>query len=237
VPAVLVFQYAQCPAASRPRMSVLLAEEGDRGCVTAPDAVTLERMGWVVTSIGAVLTTLVGILVGSILGNRSQQRQWSRDRQADACAQVLRESSNVMIELGKQSSKRIEAAPDRISVPSQIDWRPWNEALAMVALLANHDIVEAAIAIDAEFWPAHVQIKRGWTSDGDWPKLRSHIETRREDFVNVARKYFAASGPRLSRLTGKPSADDAFWEFRRSYYSPDRNLGHVESPDRSSNGQ
>ena len=36
----------------------------------------------IITTIGAVLTTLVGVLVGSVLSSRSQQRQWSRDRQA-----------------------------------------------------------------------------------------------------------------------------------------------------------
>ena len=46
------------------------------------DAVTL-----IITTIGAVLTTLLGVCAGSVLSNRTQQRQWTRDRQADACAQ------------------------------------------------------------------------------------------------------------------------------------------------------
>jgi hypothetical protein len=74
--------------------------------------------------------------------------------------QVLRESSNVMIELALLLNDRtIEVAPDGSIVPSLMDWRPWNEALAMVCLVADHDIVEAAQAIDEEIWPVHQRIK------------------------------------------------------------------------------
>src|SRR5450755_2270322 len=188
-------------------------------------------MGWVVTSMGAVLTTLIGILVGSAVSNRSQQRHWSRDRQADACMQVLRESSNVMIELALMLNDRtIEVAPDGSIVPSLMDWRPWNEALAMVCLVADHDIVEAAQAIDEEIWPVHQRIKRGWAVEGDWQKLQLPIEARREDFVNVARRRLAASGPPLRRITGKPPADDPRRRYRRSDFEFDQ-----DRPTRESN--
>ncbi len=72
----------------------------------------------VVTSIGAVLTTLLGVLAGSILSSRSQQREWSRDRQADACAQILRESSNVLIELAGLTWHPPDPAPDGLRVPT-----------------------------------------------------------------------------------------------------------------------
>ena len=49
-----------------------------------PLKVKLRGMGLFFTAFGAVLTTLLGILVGSVLSNRSQTRHWSRDRQADA---------------------------------------------------------------------------------------------------------------------------------------------------------
>jgi hypothetical protein len=179
-------------------------------------------MSWIVTFMAAVLTTLVGVLAGSALGNRSQQRQWSRDRQADACAQVLRESSNVVIELAKLSVQRIEATPDGSSLSSTIDWQPWNEALAMICLVADHDIVEAAQAIDAEIWPVHQVVKRGWIVDADWPRLQRPIEARREDFVNVARRRFAASGQPVRRITGKPAANDPRWYFRRSDFGIDQ---------------
>lgn len=174
-----------------------------------------------VTTIGAVLTTLLGVLAGSALSSRSQKRQWSRDRQADACAQVLRESSNVLIEFTRLIRQPVAPAPDGANVPTPMDWRPWNEALAMIDLVANHEIVEAAQAIDAQMWPVHQQLKRGWSPDGGWLTLREPIEARRQDFANIARKHLAATGPPLRRLTGRPPADDPLWQFRRSYFSPD----------------
>jgi hypothetical protein len=175
----------------------------------------------IITSIGAVLTTLLGVCAGSVLSNRSQQRQWSRDRQAEACAQVLRESSNVLIELSRMTRQRVHPAPDGTRVPTPMDWKAWNEALAMVALVADDEIVKAAQAIDAQMWPVHNQIKRAWIPGGGWFMLRDSIEARRKDFVNIARKHLAASGPPLRRLNGRPSSDDPFWEFRRSYFFPE----------------
>jgi hypothetical protein len=131
------------------------------GCCLDNGAVTL-----IFTTVGAVLTTLLGVFVGSVLSNRSQQRQWSRDRQADACAQVLRESSSVLIELNRMTREPIQPAADGIRVPTSMDWKAWNEALAMIVLVADHQIVEAAQAIDAQIWPVHQQIKRGWIPEG-----------------------------------------------------------------------
>ncbi|WP_146087405.1 hypothetical protein [Thermomonospora echinospora] len=174
----------------------------------------------IVTTVGAVLTTLLGVLVGGAVTSRSQRRHWSRDRQMEACAQVLRESSNVLIELAAANGQRIN--PDLVrmerpmaGLPTLIDWRPWNEALAMVNLVADHDIVEAAHAIDMEMWPVHLKIKAGMTREGDWFGLRDKIESRRRDFVNVARGRLASAGPPLRRLTGRPTPDDPVWELRR----------------------
>jgi hypothetical protein len=167
-----------------------------------------------------VLTTLLGVLVGSILSSRSQQRQWSRDRQADACTQILRESGNVLIELAGLTWHLPDPAPDGIRIPTPLDWKAWNEALAMISLVGDHRVVEAALAIDAQIWPVHQQIKRGWSAEGEWPRLREPIDACRQDFVNIARKHLAPPGPLLRRLTGRPVADDPFWQFRRSDFAP-----------------
>jgi hypothetical protein len=176
----------------------------------------------VITTVGAVFTTLLGVVVGGVITNRSQQRSWLRGREQEACADVLRESSNLLIELAAMNGQYVNASPGQPPPPlpglrSLINWRPWNEALAMVNLVADNEIVEAAHAIDAEIWPIHLQIKAGATSEGDWFPLRDKIESRRQDFVNVARRRLAPAGPPLRRLTGRPSPDDPVWEFRRSY--------------------
>ncbi|WP_143118470.1 hypothetical protein [Actinomadura madurae] len=177
-------------------------------------------MSLFITTVGAVLTTLLGVIVGGALSHRLQQLQWSRDRRAEVCALVLRESSNVLVELGKVNGRRMPPAEEGVCIPTPLDWRPWNEALAMVALIADHEVVEAAQEIDAAFWPVGLQVARGWTSDTDWFALRDGIEAKRREFVNIAQTRLAAPGPPLVRLTGRPSSDDQIWELRRSSFPP-----------------
>lgn len=174
-----------------------------------------EGMAVAITTVGAVLATLLGVLVGSVLSSRSQSEQWSRDRQADACAQILRESSNLLIEFTKPIWQHPAPAEDGANMPTPIDWRPWNEALTVIDLVADHAIVEAVLAMDAQIWRVHQQIKRGWVLGGEWPTVRELVEAPQRDFVNVARRRLAAKGPPLRHLTGRPPADDPIWEFRR----------------------
>jgi hypothetical protein len=90
----------------------------------------------------------------------------------------------------------------------------------MVDLVADHEIVEAAQAIDAQIWRIHQLVKRGWMPGGGWFELRDSVEARRQDFVNIARRRLSASGPPLRRLTGRLSSGDPVWMMRRSYFLP-----------------
>ena len=180
-------------------------------------------MPWslILTLLGAVVTTLLGVLVGSVATSRSQRRHWSRDRQMEACAQVLRESSNVLIELAAVNGRQVNPSSQQRErplpgLPTQIDWRPWNEALAVINLVGDHNVVVAAHAIDAEVWPIHLQIKAGMLGGGEWFTLRDKIDARRREFVNVARQQLAATGPPLLRLTGRPTPDDPIWDLHRT---------------------
>jgi hypothetical protein len=163
------------------------------------------------------VTTLLSVLVGGRVSSRSQQRHWFRDRQAEACARVLRESSNVLIELGAMNGRRVNrpeyALPD---MAIEIDWRPWNEALAMVNLLADTPIVEAALAIDTEIWPAHLKVKACVLREGEYLPLRDKIEAKRLAFINVARKHLESAHQPLHRASGRPHDGDPVWELDRS---------------------
>lgn len=179
-------------------------------------------MAVAITTIGAVLATLLGVLAGSILSSRSQSEQWSRERQADACSRVLRESSNLLIEFTKLVWQQPAPAADGANIPTPLDWRPWNEALTVIDLVADHTIVEAAHAIDEQIWRVHQQVKRGWVPTGEWLAVRELVDARQRDFVNIARRRLAAKGPPLNRLTGRPPSDSPIWEFRRSYFLGER---------------
>ena len=140
---------------------------------------------------------------------------------------MLRESSNVLIQLAAANGQLANQAPAQLErpvpgLPTLLDWRPWNEALAMASLVADHQLVEAALAIDAEIWPIHLKIKAGAVAEGDWFALRDRIEDRRRDFVNVARNHLASAGPKLTRLTGRPNPEDPIWHLRHLFPPPPR---------------
>ncbi|MGW1120493.1 hypothetical protein ACWD5B_25795 [Streptomyces tanashiensis] len=164
---------------------------------------------WVLiaTTAGTAVTTLLGVVAGTILTGRSQRSHWARDRQADACATVLRESSALLIVL----SGSTHGALQRPSVPAAVDWKPWNEALAGLALIADREIVEAAHAIDEEFWICHLKLRHGLAAPEEWLALRDAVDARRRAFTSVARRRITRSRADLLRFNGRPDPEDPMW--------------------------
>lgn len=89
---------------------------------------------------GAVATTLIGVVAGSVVSRRAQDRHWVREQVAATCARVLRESSGVLVDLSEMEASRPDTVPQGVVLPTTIDRRPWNEALSMVNLVADKDI-------------------------------------------------------------------------------------------------
>ena len=164
---------------------------------------------------GAVVTTLIGVFAGSAVSRRSQDRHWIRDQQVAAYARVLRESSAVLIGLGQMEGSRPESAPQGVVVATTVDWRPWNEAIAMVNLVADCDTAEAVHALDEQIWQLHFAVKRGLTPDESWLDLRARVEAAQGHFLNVARHRLSLAGGPLRRLSGRPALDDPMWAAYR----------------------
>ncbi|WP_162795826.1 hypothetical protein [Nonomuraea lactucae] len=179
----------------------------------------------IIAPLGAMIATLLGVVVGGNVSNRSQQRHWLRDRQMEACAQILRESSNVTIELSMMHG---HCSPPG-TAPAALDWRPWNEALAMVNLIGAKEIVEAAHTIDTVIWRIHIQVKAGLATGAEWFPMRDRIEAQRREFVNVVRRHLAAHEP-LASLGGRPASDDPIWDshWRRAVV-PDEKAGQQQA--------
>ncbi|MEU0633701.1 hypothetical protein [Streptomyces sp. NPDC005989] len=163
---------------------------------------------FIVTTVGTAATTLLGVAAGTVLTSRSQRNHWAHGRQADACAEVLRESSGLLIALAGATPGALQ----RPAAPGVVDWKPWNEALAGVALIADRQIVEAAHAIDKEFWNTHIALQRGLAAPEDWFALRDAIDRRREAFTAVARRCITHSSAGVQRLGGRPAPDDPIWD-------------------------
>ncbi|MFG1804972.1 hypothetical protein [Streptomyces sp. NPDC049040] len=119
-------------------------------------------------SAGAVVTTLVGVVAGAAVGERSQDQHWTRDQVARACVRLLEESSQVFMGLVEMERARPASVPQGVVVPTALDWRPWNQALNMINLVADPGIVDAALALDEQIWRMHTAIRRGfgWTRPG-----------------------------------------------------------------------
>lgn len=150
----------------------------------------------IVSTGGAIVAALAGVAAGAVLTGRSQTRQWFRDEQLRACADILRESTRILLEYEVASRKHRK---------QQVDWAPWNEALAVISIVGDQSIVEAAVRIDASFWPTSSRIDSLDVGDDEWGALRDHIESLRLDFINTSRRVLGRSGAPLQQILGRPT--------------------------------
>jgi hypothetical protein len=92
--------------------------------------------GWIavlVSGVSGAVVTLVGVVTGGVLASRSQRRQWLRDKQVDACAVVVQQSTAMQLALLRQWKRQ-----------DRPDWTAWNQALAMIWLVGTPAVREAA---------------------------------------------------------------------------------------------
>ncbi|MEU5583304.1 hypothetical protein ABZ791_37800 [Streptomyces huasconensis] len=157
------------------------------------------------------MTTLIGVFVGSVVSRRTQDRHWVRDQVSATCARVLRESSGLLVDLSEMEASRPDAVPQGVVLPTTIDWRPWNEALSMVNLVADKEIAEAAHALDERIWRLHTMVKRGLAPEENWLVLRLDVESAQNNFITVARRQLSLAGDPLQRFSGRPDPDDPIW--------------------------
>ncbi|MFF7647016.1 hypothetical protein [Streptomyces canus] len=160
---------------------------------------------------GAVATTLIGVFAGSTVSRRAQDRHWAREQLAATCARALRESSGLLVSLSEAESARPSSVPQGVVHRTTIDWRPWNEALSMVNLVADKDIAEAAHLLDEQIWRLHTKVKRGLLPEENWFVLRSSVESAQNDFIITARRRLSPAGGPLRRFSGRPAPDDPIW--------------------------
>ncbi|MEV6033581.1 hypothetical protein AB0L65_20670 [Nonomuraea sp. NPDC052116] len=162
----------------------------------------------IITPLIAVLGTLLGVLVGDRMNRRSQRHHWSRQVQQEACDQVFRESSRLMIDL----VGLIGAKSKPTTKSKELDWNPWSNALGSLNTSVHQEIVDAAHAVDTEIWRAHRQIDVGLPALEMWFSLRDQIDLKRLDFVNAVRKHVTGQEP-LKRLGGRPAREDPIWRL------------------------
>jgi hypothetical protein len=166
--------------------------------------------GWVailVSGASGAVVTLVGVVTGGVLGSRSQRRQWLRDKQVDACAVVVQESTTMQLALLRRWKHR--------DLP---DWTAWNQALAMIWLVGTPEVREAAKQMDRVFWLCGARIKSGQlTGEHTWAEQRDAMELSRRDFINAARREPIG---RREPVGDVPVARPPLTEIRQMFGSP-----------------
>jgi hypothetical protein len=150
------------------------------------------------TSIGATVG-ICGVLIGSTLTTRAQRRHWTRDRQIEACTTLISESTHMQLTL-----LRVWKSGEIV------DWTAWNQALALVWLMGDSEVIDAAARMDRIFWLCNSQIKDGQlTEEKSWTPMRSQMESSRLDFINIARTKIVGFRNRIAQVpVSRPSESD-----------------------------
>jgi hypothetical protein len=138
-----------------------------------------------------VAAALIGVLAGSLLTSRAERVHWSRDKQIEACAAIVAESTRILLAL-----RRAWRDGD------PVDWVPWNVALGTIWLVGSPAVVAAAATMDEVFWDHSDQfIQQTAPGEEVWRQARDRMESARLHFINAARLHV---DPRHIRLTQVP---------------------------------
>jgi hypothetical protein len=132
----------------------------------------------VISSAGAAVVTLLGAITGGVIASRSQKRHWIRDKQVDACAAIVAESTR-----GQLAMRRLWRRGEKV------DWGPWNQALALISLTGSPGTIAAAEEMDAMFWRSTLRMGSAETFDEKiWTQIVEDLQSVRLGFINCARK-------------------------------------------------
>ena len=154
----------------------------------------MSHWGIFISSVAGALVTLAGVAAGAYLADRSQRKQWSLDKQIDACAAIIAESTRVQIHLARDHRRPTSGA--------SFDWAPWNVALGAIWMVGSAEVIAAAARIDHVFWNGH-----SGNEAAVWEEWRDSMEKARLDFINVARRRVGGALDRQSQIpVSRPSS-------------------------------
>jgi ribosomal protein L39E len=154
------------------------------------------------------VVTLLGAVTGGAIAGRSQRTHWRRDKQIEACTAIVSESTRTQIALRREWRRN-----------EKVDWIPWNEALAMISLVGTPNTIHSAEDMDAAFWSSTSHMEEvGTIDETTWAEIVRILESKRLDFINVARREVVGLNNRLNRLPiSRPT-----WHLGADAGSPDR---------------
>lgn len=164
----------------------------------------------IVSSAGAAVVTLLGAVTGGAIAGRSQRMHWRRDKQIEACTAIVSESTRTQLALRREWRRN-----------EKVDWTPWNEALAMISLVGTPNTIHSAGDMDAAFWSSSSRLEEvGTINETTWAEIVQLLESKRLNFINIARREVVSLNNQLDRLP---------------ISRPTWHLGADASPDRREN--
>lgn len=148
----------------------------------------------VVSSTGGALVSLVGVFAGAVLTSQAQRQHWSREKQIEACTDVIREATRL--------HRALYRGWERGEAP---DWVSWNQALSAIWLLGDLDLINAAARIDETFFRTSTRIRDGHDIKDleSWLPIRDAMEADRLNFINVARTRVLVNGTISTALVAR----------------------------------
>jgi hypothetical protein len=155
----------------------------------------------VASAIGGVTATIVGVLVGGLVGHRNQDRQWFKNTQAAAYAAVLQEYTRIEFEL--------RSAYYRDERPA-VDWAPWGAALASLSLVASTQVADTTHRFTVAMRAFEQFVLGGKRADDtELHRISSVLADAQMAFVNAARRSLDRSQQPLKPQLGGPPTDRA----------------------------
>jgi hypothetical protein len=154
----------------------------------------------VVSGVAGAATTLLGVVVGGVLGRRTQERHWLKDTRAASCAAVLREYTRAEFDI------RLAYLGKRAPV---VDWAPWGAALAGLSLVADDEVVAAAERLSGALQRLDAFVHAGELDEGEWRDVQRAVVEAQMAFVNAARRSLDPSQAELRVRVGGPLITDS----------------------------
>ena len=150
----------------------------------------------IVSTAGGVVTTLLGVVVGGLLGRRSQDRHWLKDTKASAYRALLREYTRAEFDVRRAYLGVLEA--------TEVDWARWGAAVTELSLVADDEVVAAAQGISDILVQMDRYVHSGQRDEDQWQRLQHALVDAQMAFVNTARRSLSRSQPVLTVRVGGP---------------------------------
>jgi len=150
----------------------------------------------IVSTAGGVVTTLLGVVVGGVLGRRSQERHWLKDTKASAYRALLREYTRAEFDVRRAYLGLLDA--------TEVDWARWGAAVTELSLVADDDVVAAAQGISDILVQMDRYVHSGQRDEQEWRPLQHTLVDAQMGFVNAARRSLSRAQPALTIRVGGP---------------------------------